>query len=102
MKRFIRVATLPALLLASSGLTFAIGQAAAGGQTDKARAHSGDGIDDRTGVTRAVQQGKGGGRTRNTSVPANAYRTQTAQDAAALKDESGVPRTNRHDLAFRK
>jgi len=107
MTRFIRVATLPALVVASSWLTFAAGQTAAGGQTAtggqpaKIQTRSRDGIDDRIGVTRAVQQGKGGGMTRNT-VPANAYRAQTAEDSAALKDESGTSRSNHGDIAFRK
>jgi hypothetical protein len=93
--RFIRVATLPTLVLASSLLTFA------GDQPGNANTPAKDEIQDRTGVTRAVQQGKGGGMSRNT-VRANAYRSQTAEDSVALKDESGSVRSNRGDIAFRK
>jgi hypothetical protein len=94
--QLIRVATLSALVLASSVLTFAAGQ-------PKLHRYSKGQEQDRTGITQAVQQGKGSGMTRNQpSLSANAYRVQTAQDGAAVRDESGAVHSNIGDVAFRK
>jgi len=59
-------------------------------------------MQNRDGVSRAVQQGKGSGRTRNTEVRANAYRSRTAGENPTVKDGSGVADSNRGDIAFRK
>lgn len=93
--RFIKVALLPAFVLASPLLTFA------GGQHLVRMPRKGE-IPDRTGITQAVQQGKGAGMSRNQGVRANAYRSETADVRAALKDESGAVRFNAGDTAFRK
>ncbi|HXP87101.1 MAG TPA: hypothetical protein VN841_20390 [Bryobacteraceae bacterium] len=90
--RFIRVATWPALVLASSLVSFAGSQP---------RIHK-NGIPDQTDVAPAVLQEKGGGGVSRSEVRANAFRSQTAEDSAALRDQSGVVRSNAGDIAFRK
>lgn len=59
---------------------------------------------DLSGATQAVQQGKGGGRTRNQEViRANAYRSQTsAEESRALQNEPGAAHQKWDDPAFRK
>jgi len=92
--RVIRMSVLSALVLASAPLIFASGQTRIY-PVGKSQAQ------DQSGVTRAVQFGKGTGMTRNEVVlRGNAYREQTAQDSAALKDSSA--QSNRGDIAFRK
>jgi hypothetical protein len=91
----IRFATLPALVLASSLLTFA-------GSQPRLHPYSKDNAQDRSGITQAVQQGKGTLVTRNQVPAANAYRVQTAQDSATLVGESTGVRSNTGDIAFRK
>jgi hypothetical protein len=81
-----------AFVLASPLLIFAGGQP----KMQPARGEAQDVI----GTTRAVQQGKGSGTSRNQTVIANAYRAKTAQDSAALRnDQAAIPRG---DTAFRK
>ena len=70
--RSIRTAVLSTLVLASPLLTVA------GSQSTGMHVPSQSEMQNRDGVTRAVQQGKGGGMTRNQGVRANAYRSQTA------------------------
>ncbi len=58
-------------------------------------------MQDRTGVTRAVQRGKGSGITRyDLSQRADAYRLQTPEDRLAVRDDSR--RSNQDDGAFGK
>jgi hypothetical protein len=80
--RFIRVAVLSAFALTSPLLIFAAGQ-------PKVRMISQNELPRPDGATRAVQQGKGSGMSRNdVAIPASADRLQTAP--------------NRADSAFRK
>jgi hypothetical protein len=94
--RSIQVALLSAVMLTAALPTFAAGQP----RIRKTEPQ------DLTGATRAVQQGKGGGWTRNDEViRANAYRSQTsAQDARAVaaNDESGAAHQKWGDSSFRK
>ena len=93
----IKVALLPTLVLTSALLAFAAGQ-------PKLHMLSKAEMQDLTGATRAVQQGKGGGMSRNQVVlRGNAYRSQTAADESrTLKDGSVGANSNSHDAAFRK
>jgi hypothetical protein len=91
--RFSRMAVLTALVLTSPLLSLAGGQ-------PNVRTVSKSEMQDRTGITRAVQQGKGSGMTRNQRVQANAYRLQTPADSATAK--SSAARTNWSDPAFHK
>lgn len=89
--RSIKVALASAFMLTSPLLTFA------GGQPAKVRMLSKSEMQDRTGITQAVQQGKGTGMTRNQVIRANAYRSQTAEESPARRDGP-----NWGDTAFRK
>jgi hypothetical protein len=89
---WIKVAVLPACLLTGALLTFAAGQ-------PKVRKVE---TSDLSGSMRAVQQGKGGGITRN-QVRANAYRLQTsAEESRTARDESGTAHQRWSDSVFRK
>ena len=93
--RVIRMSVLSTLVLGSTVLAFA---------DDQTRIYPADKsqTQDRSGITRAVQYGKGTGVTRNERVlRGNAYREQTAQDSASLKQDSST-RPNWGDHAFRK
>jgi len=80
--RCIKVAVLSAFVLTSPLLIFAAGQ-------PKLRLTSQSEMQNLAGATRAVQQGKGSGMTRNhAAIPAGASRSQAA--------------TNRSDSALRK
>jgi hypothetical protein len=59
---------------------------------------------DRTGITRAIQQGKGGGMSlSNVALNANAYRSETPAESALLKaDPPRAQRPNYSDSAFTK
>jgi hypothetical protein len=60
-------------------------------------------MQDRTGITRAVQQGKGSGMTRSQGVVgANAYRSQTAEENAATVKQSAAAHSTWNDSAFHK
>jgi hypothetical protein len=59
-------------------------------------------IQDRTGVTQAVQQGKGTVFTRNQVIRADAYRSQTPEDSRKLKDKAASASPNWGDPAYRK
>jgi hypothetical protein len=80
--RSVKVAVLSAFVLTSPLLVFAAGQ-------PKVRPLGRSEVQQPDGVTRAVQQGKGAGMTRNrVAIPANSNRLQTAP--------------NPDDTAFRK
>jgi hypothetical protein len=93
--RTIRMVVLSSLVLATPSLTLA-------GGPDHYRMLSKSEMKDLTGATRAVQQGKGSGLSRNQVIQANAYRAQTAQENPAAADNSGTTHSNRSDTAFRK
>ena len=93
--RSTRVAWLSAFMLGSPLLTFAASPRPIHVPTK-------DEIQDRTRITRAVQQGKGGGMSRNEVVlRANAYRLQTAEESQAIRDKPGDA-PPKSDSAFRK
>jgi len=93
--RSIRTAVLSTLVLASP-LAFA------GSQSTGMHVPGQSELQNRDGVTQAVQQGKGSGVTRNTEVRANAYRSQTAGENPTVGNGSGTADSNRGDIAFRK
>ncbi len=94
--RSIRVAALPALILASAALTFAAGP----GRVFPRNAGE---LQDHSGVSQAVQQGKGTMLTRNEKAfTANAYREQTAQDSAKLREQVHTVQPSSGDHVFRK
>ena len=96
--RFIKFAAVSGFVLLSPVLTFAGGQPAKVRMVTKAEAQ------DRTGITPAVQQGKGSGMsTSQVFVNANAYRSQTPAESALLKaDPPRAERPNYSDSAFTK
>ena len=97
MKAGIRTAALTTLMLASPALSFG------GGQPPITRTPTQSEVQDRTGITKAVQSGKGTGITRNDGIlSGNAYRSQTAADNGTVKKNSGAPQPNYSDPAFRK
>jgi hypothetical protein len=93
--RSIRVALLSAFVLASPSLTFA------GGQHLVRMPRKGE-IQDYADTMRAVQQGKGGGISRNEGIRANAYRLQTEEESLTTRDKSAAERPNPGDSVFRK
>ena len=90
--QMIKAALISAFVLASPMLSFAGGQ--------PAKMHKDDTTQDRTGTTRAVQQGKGSGLTRNEGVQADAYRAQTPAESQVAKEQSSPGRPV--DTAFHK
>jgi hypothetical protein len=93
----VRAALMSAVALALPLLTFA------GGQPAKVRMPGKDEARDRSGVARALQQGKGGGLSLSqTVIRANAYRVQTEAASPATKDQPGGAGPNLSDSAFRK
>jgi hypothetical protein len=84
--RSFRVAALAAFILTSPLLIFAAGQ-------PKLHMLSKSEMQDLSGATRAVQQGKGTGMTRN---------TLTSQPVLPTHDESAAERLGPSDSAFRK
>ncbi len=95
--RFIRVAVLSALSLASPVLIFAAGQ-------PKLHMLSTSQMQDLSGATPAVHQGKGAGLSRNyTEVPRTSdFHLATAKELPAPEDPSYAARLNYSDTAFRK
>ena len=93
--RPIRVALIAAVALTSPLLAFA---------ADRPPIHvpSKTEMQNRDGITRAVQQGKGGGMPRNQEVRANAYRSQTAAENQVVKEKPKTGYPNWGDTAFRK
>jgi hypothetical protein len=93
----IRLTLLTAVVLTSPVLTFA------GGQPAKVRTLTKAEMQDRTGITRAVQQGKGAGMSLSqTVIRANAYREQTPAESASMKADPPAAHSNLGDSAFRK
>jgi hypothetical protein len=95
MKSQLRVAMLSALVLTSPLLSFAAGQ-------HLIRVPSNEEMQDRSGITRAVQYGKGTGVTRNQEVSANAFREQTAAESQVVKEQPKSENSNLSDKALRK
>jgi|HubBroStandDraft_4_1064222.scaffolds.fasta_scaffold914563_2 hypothetical protein len=73
----------------------------AGGQP-KIHRYSPDEGQDRTGITRAVQYGKGTGTTRNDGVQVNAAREQKPAESQVVKEKAKTGNPNYSDPAFRK
>lgn len=96
--RFVKFAAVSGFVLLSPVLTFA------GGQPKVQRTQSKEEMQDRTGITRAIQQGKGAGMSlSNAALNANAYRSQTPAESALLKaDPPRAQRPNFSDPAFTK
>lgn len=92
----IRTAVLSTLVLACPSLTFAANQSTGMHVPSKSE------MQNRDGVTRAVQQGKGSGMTRTQGVRANAYRSQTAGESPTISVQSGAVGSKLGDIAFRK
>jgi len=95
--QFVRMALLSAVVLASPLLTFA------GGQPAKVHKYTKEDAQDRTGITRAIQQGKGTGMSLSDStIRANAYREQTTgqQPVATFQPVPGQVKSG--DTAFTK
>jgi len=90
MKPSMRVTTLSAIAVASSMLAFGSGQAPVRQAQSETQAVQ--------GATPAIQQGKGGGLSRNQTVAANANRVQTPQERQAIRELLA----KHHDSAFRK
>lgn len=94
--RFVRVALLSAVVLASPLLTFA-------GNQPKIHKYSKEEAQDRTGITRAVQQGKGTGMSRSEgTIRANAYREQTTGATSATTSRLATGQVKLSDPAFTK
>ncbi len=92
-----RTAVLFSLTLSSAAI------AVAGGQPAKVRTLTQSEIQDRSGVTKAVQAGKGTGVTRDqVTFAGDAYRSQTAADTGKAKSNSGDPGPRNSDPAFHK
>ena len=91
----VRIALLSALMLTSPMLSFAAGQ-------HLIRVPGKDEAQDRSGITQAVQYGKGTGMTRNEGVRANAFREQTPAESQVVKDQTKPGHPNRSDKALRK
>jgi hypothetical protein len=92
----IRTAVLSILVLASPSLTLAADQSTGIQVPNQSE------VQNRDGVTRNVNQGKGSGMTRNQGVHANAYRSQTAAESPAINEQSGAAGSTSGESAFRK
>src|SRR5580700_5163473 len=95
MKSQFRIALLSAIVLASPMLSFAGGQ-------PKIHPYSSDDGQDRAGVTRTFQQGKGSGITRSESVQVNASREQKPAESQVAKEKAKSGNPNYGDAAFHK
>jgi hypothetical protein len=94
--RFVRAASLSAVILVTPLLTFAGGQ-------PKIRPVSREEAQDRTGITRSINQGKGAGITLSQGViRANAYREQTAGDKSVTTVQTVPAHAKEGDPAFTK
>jgi|HubBroStandDraft_4_1064222.scaffolds.fasta_scaffold778035_2 hypothetical protein len=93
--QFVRVGLLSALMLTGPLLSFA-------GDSHVIRVPSNVEKRDRSGITRAVQQGKGSGTTRNEGVSANAYREQTPAEKQVVKEKPVAAHVNWGDPAFHR
>jgi hypothetical protein len=92
--RFITLALLSAFV--SPMLSFA------GGQPAKVRMSNKSEAQDRTGISRTLQQGKGTGTVREQGAQVNASRSQTAAEGRVAKDPSRAGYPNWGDTALRK
>jgi hypothetical protein len=94
MKSRLKVAMF-ALVLTSPVLSFAASQRLI-------RVPSKEEVQDRSGMTRAVQYGKGTGVTRNQELGANAFREQTPAESQVVKQQPKPEYSNLGDRALRK
>jgi hypothetical protein len=94
MTRFKLIAS-SAFVLASPMLSFAAGQ-------HLIRVPSKNEAQDRTGITQAVQYGKGTNMTRNEGVRANAFREQTPAESQVVKEKPKSGNPDWGDGALRK
>ena len=92
----IRTVVLSTLVLASPSFTFAAKQSTGMHVPSQSE------MQNRDGVTRNAQQGKGSGLTHSQGVHANAYRSQTAAESPAISEKSGAVGSKPVDTAFRK
>jgi hypothetical protein len=92
----IRTVVLSTLVLASPSFTFAAKQSTGMHVPSQSE------MQNRDGVTRNAQQGKGSGLTHSQGVHANAYRSQTAAESPAISEKSGAVGSKSVDTAFRK
>jgi hypothetical protein len=91
-----KLALVSVFALASPLLTFAGGQ-------PKVRWVSKEEAQDRSGITRAVQQGKGSGMTRSdVAIRANAYRSQTPEESGTAVQQPRAAHSSWNDSAFHK
>jgi hypothetical protein len=74
----------------------------AGGQPAKVRMSNQSETQDRTGISRTLQQGKGTGTVREQGAQVNASRSQTAAESRVAKDQSRAGYPNWGDTALRK
>ena len=90
------MALLSAVVLTSPLLTFAGGQ-------PKIHKYSNEEAQDRTGISRAIQQGKGTGMSLSDStIRANAYREQTTEQRPVATVQPVAPHAKLSDPAFTK
>jgi hypothetical protein len=95
--QFVRMALLSAVVLTSPLLTFA------GGQPAKMHKYSKEDAQDRTGITRAIQQGKGSGMSLSDgTIRANAYREQTTEQRPVATVQPIAGHVKSGDPAFTK
>jgi hypothetical protein len=88
---------LAASILASPVLTFA------GGQPNRVYTPVNNEAQNAGGVARSLNQGKGAGMTRSDgTLQGNAYRSQTAADAKAVRNKPDTSGPNFNDLGFHK
>jgi hypothetical protein len=94
--QFVRVALLSAVVLTSPLLTFA-------GSQPKIHKTSKEEAQDRTGITRAIQQGKGSGMSlSDNTIRANAYREQTTEQRPVASVQRLPGQVKSSDPAFTK
>jgi hypothetical protein len=94
--QFVRVALLSAVVLTSPLLTFA-------GSESKIHKYSKEEAQDRTGITRTLNQGKGSGMSLSQgSIRANAYREQTAEQKPVATVQRIPGQVKSGDPAFTK
>jgi hypothetical protein len=94
--QFVRMALLSAVVLTSPLLTFA-------GSQPKMHQYSKEEAQDRTGITRAIQQGKGTGMSLSDgTIRANAYREQTTEQRPVATVQRVPGQVKSSDPAFTK
>lgn len=95
MKSGSKAVLLSAIVLASPLFSFA-------GSQHLVRVPTKEEAQDRSGITPAVQSGKGTGSVRSQGVQANAYRTQTPAESQVAKQKPAAAQPNWADPAYRK